>query len=278
MYGLMQLLNKYKINNECIEFADKADVFQSTMPCIIVYDDKFYILKGFIGDKVIIISRTGKETNIKCSDFLAAWNGIALTLHPNRQSTEPNIKAHHKSEIIASAKSSILCFCCLIFVVVSIFANSYNNYIYWYLLIINNLTGIYISFMLLQKQLKIKNNIANKLCSLVNDKCEKVTDSNGGKIWGLATLSEVGFAFFFVNVVILILYSKAITSVGLFSFIVLPFSFWSLWYQKFVAKSWCVLCLLCLILMWFQALIFFFSGLMSSIVIDVIPFVIVCLL
>ncbi len=179
MYGLMQLLNKYKINNECIEFADKADVFQSTMPCIIVYDDKFYILKGFIGDKVIIISRTGKETNIKCSDFLAAWNGIALTLHPNRQSTEPNIKAHHKSEIIASAKSSILCFCCLIFVVVSIFANSYNNYIYWYLLIINNLTGIYISFMLLQKQLKIKNNIANMIMML--QKSRRVRTKAGTK-------------------------------------------------------------------------------------------------
>lgn len=31
MYGLMQLLNKYKINNECIEFADKADVLRNSV-------------------------------------------------------------------------------------------------------------------------------------------------------------------------------------------------------------------------------------------------------
>ncbi|MDR3220154.1 MAG: vitamin K epoxide reductase family protein, partial [Dysgonamonadaceae bacterium] len=37
---------------------------------------------------------------------------------------------------------------------------------------------------------------------------------------------------------------------ALINILALPYSFWSVWYQKFKAKQWCVLCLIVQVLLW----------------------------
>ncbi|MDE6461380.1 MAG: hypothetical protein K2L32_01215 [Muribaculaceae bacterium] len=72
---------------------------------------------------------------------------------------------------------------------------------------------------------------------------------------------KVGGGFFFVNTAALLFFTPAsIYFLALISVCVLPFTFWSIWYQKFKAKSWCVLCLYTLALMWLQAIVYFAGG------------------
>ena len=131
-----------------------------------------------------------------------------------------------------------------------------GKWFFWAALAVN-LLGIGVAFLLLQKQLHITNRFADKLCGIAKEShCEDVTNSNGGSLFGLVKLSEVGGGFFLVNTLGLLFAPGAIFYLALVSVCVLPFSFWSIWYQKFKARSWCVLCLTTLALMWLQAIIY----------------------
>ena len=124
-----------------------------------------------------------------------------------------------------------------------------------------NVMGIYCAFLLLQKQLHIPNKIADKLCGFAKEShCENVTESDGATILGLVKLSEVGFGFFLTNLIVILICPKSMFWLTVYAVCVLPFSFWSIWYQKYKVKNWCVLCLSSLALMWLQAITYIIGG------------------
>jgi len=119
------------------------------------------------------------------------------------------------------------------------------------LLMILSLGGIYISYLLVLKQLHIQSNYADKLCSLFkyND-CNNILESDAAKFFGVIGWSEVGLGYFISNLIILCFLPSFIPCLLLINIFCLPYSFWSIWYQKFKAKQWCPLCLAVMLLLW----------------------------
>lgn len=59
------------------------------------------------------------------------------------------------------------------------------------------LFGLYICFLLLQKQMNAKSLYADKLCSLFKkSNCNDILESDASKFLGLFSWSEIGFAYF----------------------------------------------------------------------------------
>lgn len=264
MFGLKLLLDKYKITNECIKFNDTSNIDDSITPMIVIIKGKFVIVKSITQTTVSLVNISGFETELSRTSFLSQWDGVALLINPKPDSSEPDIEFHHTTTNKTIFKNISLLVSISFLVFAGILLNHYNHDWFWYGLLVLNTIGIYITVLLLQKQLNIHNSIADKMCSFIKEnKCENVTNSTGGTILGLVKLSEIGFAFFFVNILALLFFTHLLPFCGLFSILVLPFSFWSIWYQKYKVNSWCALCLLSLLLLWLQAIIYVFSDILK---------------
>ena len=97
----------------------------------------------------------------------------------------------------------------------------------------------------------IHSQYADKICSLFSKKdCNNVLESEAAKLWGVFGWSEIGLGYFASNVLIAIFVPKAISILALINILALPYSFWSVWYQKVKARQWCPLCLIVQVLLW----------------------------
>ena len=56
--------------------------------------------------------------------------------------------------------------------------------------------------------------------------------------------SEIGVAYFFTNTFIAVYVEDWLPYVYVLNLLSLPYPIWSIGYQKFVAKKWCILCVI----------------------------------
>ena len=62
--------------------------------------------------------------------------------------------------------------------------------------------------------------------------------------------SEIGLGYFSANILLLLFMPDTISLLALVNIVALPYSFWSVWYQKVKARQWCPLCLIVQVLLW----------------------------
>jgi len=70
------------------------------------------------------------------------------------------------------------------------------------------------------------------------------------KLWGVFGWSEIGLGYFAANVSLLLFLPHTVSLLALINIMALPYSFWSVWYQKVKARQWCPLCLIVQVLLW----------------------------
>ncbi len=119
------------------------------------------------------------------------------------------------------------------------------------LLLLVNFFGVYVCYLLVLKQMNVHSKFADKICSTFSQSdCNNVLESNAAKLWGVLGWSEVGLGYFFSNVLMIVFLPQLIPLMALINIFTLPYSFWSIWYQKLKAKQWCPLCLIVQVLLW----------------------------
>jgi uncharacterized membrane protein len=119
------------------------------------------------------------------------------------------------------------------------------------LVLLFNLFGIYISSLLAQKQLHIQSEYVDKICSLFKQSdCNNVLESKAAKLGGIIGWSEIGLGYFISNVIIILFLPAFFSYLVIINIFALPYTVWSVWYQKFKAKQWCPLCLMVQLLLW----------------------------
>lgn len=259
MYGVGILLSKYNIDCNCVRLKNKEDI--KTIPLgIIIYKGAFAIVRD-VTDNGCLLTFGHGEKEIPLTELYEGWNGVIMIVHKSEFSGEPDYDKHKKEETVRRIKALGFCALCVVGITLGVILNWHRLSAIIVSVIAVNAIGIGISYLLLQKQLHIPNRFADKLCGLAKEShCEDVTQSDGATFLGLFKLSEIGAAFFSVNFLALIFAPQFAAAYAIIAAIVLPFSFWSVWYQKVKAKSWCVLCLMTLALMWIQAGLYLGGG------------------
>ncbi|MDR2954544.1 MAG: thioredoxin domain-containing protein [Prevotella sp.] len=247
--GLSQILLEYNVTNSVIRVQEKESIYKLKVPFIAQIKDNFIIVSGLKNDKVSY-KYQGKKITEDVDKFNNEWNGEALILSPNKKSVEPNYKINKLEYLLDKGSKIIFLTMILIALIFGFVQNQIDNLLF-IILFIPNIIGIYISGLLLTKQMHISNNQANKICNFFkNSSCDNVLESPAAKLMGVIGWSEVGLSYFLSNLIILFFFPSLLFYSALINICGLPYTFWSIWYQKFKVRQWCPMCLIIQALLW----------------------------
>lgn len=248
--AISNILSLYKVELVCAFVENKCD-FLNTI-------DSLFVAETYQGNVCVVKSEAGKVvfyngkvlSAIDVNEFVDKWTGLTLLVEKTQESKEPNYKQnllkHRLNQLI-----NIGCVFSLAFLCIALCLSFVNRNINNIISLLINSVGVGVCLLLVSKQLDMNNRLAQKVCTAFSkqDGCKNLLDTSAAKIGGVISWSEIGLGFFLTNLILLFVPSL-FSYVLLLNCLALPFSFWSIGYQKFVAKQWCVLCLCSQAVLW----------------------------
>ena len=267
LFGFSRLLKEYGIDNEAYQIADKLEIDRLDTPFMAQGNQKFVIVTSVTPDSVTYLTETGSVVSTR-DNFFRRWNGVVLMAYPDENSIEPDYAAHRRAMIIDAAKKWILIASAAI-IALYLFISS-GLYADWsdVALLATNGAGLYVSYLLMLKTLNIKSRSADRACGFIETHgCDHVLSSAMSSFMGIFKWSEVGLAYFSISLMTLLVFPEYTNYLAFLNLFCLPYSFWSVWYQKTRAKAWCTLCLSVQALLWLS----FFCYLGGGHIRDIFP-------
>lgn len=250
LLGLSQMLSDYLIENKGLKFNNKEDLRLLEPPFIAYVNNNFATVFRTDSSNINFIYN-GEKVKTTYTDFYKAWTGEVLVAEPNEKSMEPEYKENIKKENVKIIQKYILSFAIILFISSVYISNSIYKEIGSSILLLINLTGLYISYLLLLKQMHIHSNYADRICTFFKKgDCNNILESSAAKFMGIISWSEVGFSYFLSNIIIILFLPQFTIYSAIINICALPYTIWSIWYQKFKAKQWCTLCLIVQGLLW----------------------------
>lgn len=251
LFGLSKMLSEYKIENAGLRIENKDEGLASLEVPFIAQSGGEFVTVYKIGTKKVSYIWKGKKLEVSLTEFKDSWTGVVLVGEADKDSIEPNYNENKKKGLIKQIQQALLLGTIGTLILLAFIQGELYKSVEFILLLITNLAGMYISHLLILKQLHIQSSNADKICSLFDKSdCNDVLDSPAAKFLGVISWSEVGLSYFISNFIILLFIPSLIPFMALINILALPYSFWSIWYQKFKAKTWCPLCLIVQVLLW----------------------------
>jgi uncharacterized membrane protein len=261
LFGLSKMLSGYQIENQGIRIKNKKEMLSELETPFIAYTGSDFITVTGIYKENIDYLWKDKKISISRDEFISRWSGVVLLAEPDEKSIEPGYGEHRKQELYSAIKYGLLIAAIILLSGLVAFHTQIDTGWNTPASIFINLSGLYICYLLLLKQMHIHSNQADKICSLLIDKsdCNNILDTDAAKIAGFSW-SEIGAGYFIANIYVIIFYPPLYSFVVLLNICVLPYTVWSVWYQTFRAKQWCPLCLIVQGILW----LLFFVNLLSG--------------
>lgn len=254
LFGLSDMLTTYGIENAGLRVERKADICSTTTPFIALVGGDFVVVDA-ISQMQTIYLWNGKSISLSTNEFFKVWSGVVLIAQPDRQSIEPNYQRNKKEENIGRIKNYITVSSLVIAFLILCAVTQVYLHTGLLVSIMLNMAGAYIGYLLLLKHLNIGGGFEDKICSLFKQAdCNSILDSDVASLFGIISWSEIGLSYFVSNIAIILFFPHLVVWMALINICVLPYSFWSIWYQSEKANQWCTLCIIVQILLW---LVFF---------------------
>jgi uncharacterized membrane protein len=186
-------------------------------------------------------------------DFEKKWTGVVLLVQANKKSGEENYQQKRRQEIFQNMSLATVSVLAILLVLLPLSFIPLSLVSIYILKIIGGL----LCYFLLQKQFGGSNAAIDAFCNMGSKSdCDSVINSSASKIFGIVHLSEIGFWYFvsgLLSIIIGVFASNSISSVFLvLSALVLPFSLFAVYYQGWVIKKWCPLCLAVTAIFWVE--------------------------
>ncbi len=263
MYGLSNLMKQYGICNCGIRVEDSAKLQalkKLGKPFLADTADGFTIVTH-TNENQITYESQHRVFTMPISEFVAAWNGIALVPHACEASCEPNYARHRVGEISKKVKLWLIYMLAAALLGFSMWQTGlYTSIASWAVIAFENI-GIWLSWMLVLKSLGIHTKRADAVCSVLEEGgCDEIAKSEASSFMGIFKWSEVGLAYFSVSLLATLLFPHCLTALAAINILCLPYTIWSICYQKFVAKTWCTLCVYVQATLWLLFFSFLFGG------------------
>lgn len=261
LYGLSKMLYHYNIENSGVKIENRQEgIRELKVPFIAHIGSDFVIVYKITIDTVYYIWNK-KYLNVSIDEFCEIWSGIILYAEPDEYSVEPDYNLNHKTQFFKQLQRAVLWIAIFLILVVAFINNSLYEGVEYYLLATVNLLGVYISYLLVLKQIHIHSEYGDKICSLFSQNdCNNILESDAAKLGGIIGWSEIGLGYFIANTTITVCFPNFVSYMIVINILALPYSFWSIWYQKFKAKQWCPLCLIIQSLLWITFFIYIGFG------------------
>ncbi len=250
LFGISKLLEEYGVKSEGYLLTDKSEIDKLTPPFLAHTLPGCVVVTAVDNDKIGYTSQ-GVAESIPREEFFKAWDGNVLLSFPTPDSIEPQYTTHARIGFFMRAKKWILLFSVLFLLLYSGIRGGIFTHISTALITALDIAGLYFTYLLVQKSMNINNKVADRVCGVLQaGGCDSVLEMKASKFFGIFGWSEVGFAYFSVSLIAMLLFPATLPWLALCNLCCLPFTFWSIWYQKFRAHKWCTLCVSVQSLLW----------------------------
>ncbi len=250
LFGMQQLLKEYGVPGEGYSLPDKSRLSSLPTPFIAAMRPGLVIVTEINDSEVKYLTQGVGET-IPFTEFEKASSGEVFLAFPTADSREPDYSSHRITGTVRKLRDyGLIAGAAMLFLYLFISNRIYAN---WpqILITVLDMAGLLFSFMLVQKTLNIRNRAADRVCKALQEGgCDSVLKTGASKLFGVFSWSEVGFTYFSVSLLTLLVFPRFTPCLALCNAICLPFTLWSIWYQKFRAKAWCTLCVSVQCLLW----------------------------
>lgn len=257
LYGLKNLLKQYGVDSEGLRLADKNEICRLPVPFVApVRAGEWVIVTSADASGVVRYISQGVQETASLPEFNGAWCGVALLMYPSACSGEKDFGKHRLNELIRSARNYALWISLAVLFAYCFISNGLWRSWATVGLTVFNTVGLIVSFMLIQKTLGVHTKAADHFCGVIEKEgCDTVLSTAGSTFLGIFHWSEVGMGYFGVSLVALLAAPSTLPFLALFNACCLPYTVWSVTYQKFKARAWCTLCLTVQLTLW---VLFFF--------------------
>lgn len=242
LFGMQQLLKSYGIDSQGLRLTDKQAIFSLTPPFIARMSNGLVIVTDSTPSIISYLTQ-GEMEQIPADKFIQAWDGQVFCAYPSASSCEPDYKAHCLADFMVKFRNvGLIVGAVLLFIYLFVTGGLYSRLSTIFLTLMN-LAGLWLTVMLVQKSLNIHTRAADRVCKVLQEGgCDSILETKASKAFGIFGWSEVGLTYFSVSLLCLLIFPQWINYLAVCNLLCLPFSFWSIWYQKFKAKVWCTLC------------------------------------
>ena len=226
------------------------DVVEKGKFWVLIFCALFLVVSGFVIDRFWSNLSTIFLTLVNFAGIAVTWLLILKTLKIKSKSADRicGVLQEHGCDHVLEQKASTF------FGLSTIF------------LTLVNFAGIAVTWLLILKTLKIKSKSADRICGVLQEHgCDHVLEQKASTFFGIFSWSEVGITYFSISTLILFLFPGEIHYLALLNGCCLPFTVWSIWYQKYRIKTWCTLCVTTQGLLWLQFFCYLFGGWWSDI-------------
>ncbi len=267
LFGMQQLLKSYGVESQGLRLADKKEISSLAAPFIARTSRGLVIVTSCGGGSVGYVTQGMREES-PLDRFMEAWDGTVFCAYPEAASCEPDYKAHCLADFMVKFRNiGLVVGGILLFLYLFITSGLYSRFS-TVCLTLMNIVGLVLTVMLVQKSLNIHTRAADRVCRVLQEGgCDSILETKASKAFGIFGWSEVGFTYFSVSLLCLLIFPQWTNYLAVCNVLCLPFSFWSIWYQKFKAGIWCTLCVSVQATLW----LLFFCYLCAGAFHDIFP-------
>ncbi|MCH5232578.1 MAG: hypothetical protein J1E78_02990 [Muribaculaceae bacterium] len=265
LFGVSQLLKEYGVESKGYQLQDKTELLKLTVPFIAQTQGGLVIVTKINNDSIDYLTQ-GVSEKIPVKEFEEISTGIVLLPSVQNGAKEPEYNKHLTKVIINTTKKVLLIVLAgLLSAYLIVIHDLWHYWSFWGLFAVDCF-GIWLTYMLVQKSLSIKSKVADKVCGVLQEGgCDSILKTNASSFFGIFSWSEVGFTYFGVSLLAMLISPATIHWLSLINICCLPFTIWSISYQKFVAKHWCTLCVCVQASLWLQFICYLLGGWMKPV-------------
>jgi uncharacterized membrane protein len=187
---------------------------------------------------------------ISIKKYVERCSGAFILLNPDGRSGEKDYHRKWQNEIISHAILPVTILAFLLFIIL-VSVNSFASVEVLsekvrLLLFLTKTIGIVLSVLLILHEFEVHLSLTDKLCHLNKaTNCNTVLNDKASKVFGWFGWADAGFIYFTGGLLFLIQGQSrpALSLLAILSALSLPYPVFSIYYQGFVLKKWCPMCL-----------------------------------
>ncbi|MEB0280872.1 MULTISPECIES: vitamin K epoxide reductase family protein [unclassified Mucilaginibacter] len=219
-------------------------------------DEELVLVRKITPSHLYLYKNESGSYKIKKSDFETIYKGIVLIAEP----TELTKRSSKIIQFLQKIKIPGIISLLALFFISSLLLYSdllavINIRITF--LVLAKTGGLFVAILLLIQSINSLNPLITKLCkSGKKTDCNMILTSDAAKVFGTLSWSDVGF-FYFSGTFLAILLSPSdftFNILKVLNFIALPYTFYSIYFQAFIAKKWCLFCCAVQAIIWLEFL------------------------
>ena len=244
LFGVSKVLQTYGVQTCGVEVPPQTPVSGLPLPLLAPMKAGGTVIVTSAKDGTVHYLSAGISESMPADQFALAWTGKALLAFPAPDAAEPGYTVHRLIGFLERAKYVVLALLFAGLCVTALAVSGYGRYVSVDLMAILMTGGLGLSLLLETKSLGLKTSVADRVCGVVEaGGCDEIVTGASAGIPGLFSWSDVGLGYFTVSLLTVLLTPQYLPYLAAINVLCLPYSFWSIWYQRFRAHHWCTMCL-----------------------------------